>query len=152
MVKRLATIMVVVMLMAVNTALAEIDLSGMTYDELVALKDRINLAMWECEEWQEVTVPQGIYEVGVDIPAGHWTLKTPDGVYSMVLYGRDTDGNQITHTEMMWELRSPSHKYYEEGQSQISAEVTFAEKMYVQVAGGECIFAQYTGKPDLGFK
>ena len=33
---------------------ADIDLSGMSYEELVALKDRINLAMWESDEWEEV--------------------------------------------------------------------------------------------------
>ena len=61
-----------------NQSSAAIDLSGMSYDELVALKDQINLAMWESEDWQEVTVPQGVYEVGVDIPAGHWTIKASE--------------------------------------------------------------------------
>ncbi|MBO7251285.1 MAG: hypothetical protein J6V25_01535 [Oscillospiraceae bacterium] len=51
-----------------------IDLSDMTYNELVALKDQINLAIWNSQEWQEVTVPQGVWKVGEDIPAGHWTV------------------------------------------------------------------------------
>ena len=53
----------------------KIDLSGLTYNELVELKDQINLAIWECDEWQEVEVPQGIWKVGEDIPAGHWTIR-----------------------------------------------------------------------------
>ena len=66
--------------LAAGFALAEgIDLSGMSYDELVALKDRINLAMWQSDEWQEVTVPQGVWKVGEDIPAGHWTVKCITG-------------------------------------------------------------------------
>ncbi len=61
---------------AVQTAsVNEVDLSGMSYEELVVLKDRINLAMWECDEWQEVTVPEGVWTVGEDIPAGHWTIR-----------------------------------------------------------------------------
>lgn len=43
---------------------AQIDLSAMTYEELVALKDKINLAMWESKDWEEVTVPQGVWTVG----------------------------------------------------------------------------------------
>ena len=35
----------------IATTAAEIDLSGMGYEELVALKDRINLAIWKSEEW-----------------------------------------------------------------------------------------------------
>ena len=61
-----------------------IDLDTITYDEAVALKDQLNLAIWNSAEWQEVTVPQGIYEVGVDIPAGHWTIVAAKGARSLI--------------------------------------------------------------------
>ena len=62
--------------MAISCAYSEsIDLSGLSYDELVALKDRIDLAIWNSQEWQEVEVPQGLYVVGKDIPSGTWTKK-----------------------------------------------------------------------------
>lgn len=32
-------------------------------------------AIWNTKEWQEVEVPAGVYEVGVEIPAGEWTLR-----------------------------------------------------------------------------
>ena len=35
------------------------DLSGLSYDELVQLRDQINLAIWNSEEWEEVSVPSG---------------------------------------------------------------------------------------------
>ena len=55
-------------LFAVPCSCAEdIDLSGMSIDELVELKDRINLAIWNSQEWEEVTVPQGEWIVGEDI-------------------------------------------------------------------------------------
>ena len=81
-------ISVLLLMMMVSCACAEdIDLSGLSYAELVALKDRINLAMWESEEWQEVTVPDGIWEVGKDIPAGTWTVSVPGRSYLWVRYG-----------------------------------------------------------------
>lgn len=47
-------------------SLADIpDISGLSYDELVQLNNQINLAMWNSEEWQEVTVPPGTYQIGV---------------------------------------------------------------------------------------
>ena len=30
------------------------------------LKSKINLAIWNSREWQEVSVPRGVYQVGVD--------------------------------------------------------------------------------------
>ena len=50
------------------SALADFDLSGLSFEELVALKDQINLAIWNSEKWQEVEVPHGVWLVGEDIP------------------------------------------------------------------------------------
>ena len=60
----------VLVLTLAPAAFADVDLSGMSFDELVALKDQINLALWNSADWQEVTVPQGVWQVGADIPAG----------------------------------------------------------------------------------
>ena len=55
------------------------DISSLSYDELVELKDSINLAIWNSQEWQEVTVPMGVWTVGEDIPVGHWSISlSPD--------------------------------------------------------------------------
>ena len=75
----------------------EIDLTGMTYDELVALREKLNLAIWESDEWQEVTVPKGVWEVGVDIPAGHWTISVADNGFAAIRYG---DALEETGTEV----------------------------------------------------
>ena len=53
---------------------AETDLSGMSFDELIALQEQVNKALWNSDGWQEVTVPVGVYKVGEDIPAGRWTV------------------------------------------------------------------------------
>ena len=51
----------ILMMLSISTVVfADIDLSGMNYDELVALKDQINRAIWNSDDWQEVEVPQGV--------------------------------------------------------------------------------------------
>lgn len=60
---------------AVTFAHAEtFDLSGLSYDELIALHKRVGLAIIQSDEWKEVTVPVGTYIVGKDIPAGDYTV------------------------------------------------------------------------------
>ena len=76
--KLFSALLAVLMLCTASASAKTIDLSSMSYDELVALKDQINLALWESEKWEEVTVPQGVYQVGADIPAGHWTIKASE--------------------------------------------------------------------------
>lgn len=69
--------MVLCAVLLVGAASAEsIDLASMTYDELVELKECLNIAIWQSENWSEVTVPVGYWQVGVDIPAGTYALKT----------------------------------------------------------------------------
>ena len=72
-------------------ARAEIDLSGMSLAELIELQQRVTMAMWGTEEWQEVTVPAGAYEIGKDIPAGYWTIRPVDGETAEVQWGSALD-------------------------------------------------------------
>ena len=142
----------------------KIDLSGLSYDELVALKDRINLAIWNSENWQEVTVPQGVWKVGEDIPAGTWTVRCAD-------IGRD--GYMMSECDLSWGARlredgtqidwrwqndsviiyNPNSKYYMEG---YLTEYTFTVKDgdYIVINGAynKAVFTPYAGKPSLGFK
>lgn len=136
----------------------EIDLSGLSYAELVALKNRINLAMWQSEEWQEVTVPQGTWKVGEDIPAGHWTVKCADGarwIYvswgerlqdngeDISYYGRNSTGNSIYN---------PSNNTFDpvNDVSEYSFEVRDGD--YIQIKYGAAVFMPYVGKPSFSFK
>lgn len=148
-----------VLLLIIPVACAEISLEGMTFDELVALKDRINLAIWESDEWQEVIVPPGMWQVGVDIPAGHWTVKcAPDWKYTHVAWGQGVsdNGNDLDfsngRSDASGLIFNPDHKNYKvgDGITEYSFEVRDGE--YIQIAQGNCVFMPYTGKPDLGFK
>lgn len=136
------------------------DLSGLSYEELVALKDCINLAIWESEEWQEVTVPQGVYEVGKDIPVGHWVISPVDGVYSDIKWGRalDPSGTQIeesmtgrSHYDYAI-ICSKTYKHYDEGEDKTELELQAVEGMFISIEDGDVVFTPYAGKPSLGFK
>lgn len=136
---------------------AEIDISGMSYDELVALKDQINLAIWNSQEWQEVEVPQGVWLVGTDIPAGHWSI------YAVAKYASITIGTQLDETGKdiaafasdFYEyerVTNPSYKYFEKDSDVETVDFDLKEGTYVLIEDGTVAFSPYSGKPSLGFK
>ena len=158
--KKLITVFLILALLIPAATLAEIpDISGLSYDELVQLRDRINLAMWNSQEWQEVTVPAGVWTIGEDIPAGHWTVTPKDSIDSF-WYG-DKLNESKTDAGYGWDYntgvcvtlngrinKDGTWKYPDE---QHSVSVDMKEGMYV-VLKSATIFTPYSGKPDLGFK
>ena len=153
-------ISVLLLMMFASCACAEdIDLSGLSYAELVALKDRINLAMWESEEWQEVTVPQGVWVVGEDIPEGHWTIKPYLEYYASVevtdyldVTGKITDRwNKNCNYYCSENIYNKNYDSFKP--SQVSEfDVILKKGLYVVIKFSSVTFTPYTGKPSLGFK
>lgn len=147
----------IVMLALPALACADVDLSGMTFDELVALKDQINLAIWNSDQWQEVTVPQGVWVVGEDIPAGHWTIRAADKAMLMMDYGDRLDDDKkslswagdIYYSEMLY---GKDHIFFDEDTSMIQTDIEAEEGCYFIIKSGNAIFTPYAGKPSLGFK
>ena len=151
-------LLVLALVLVGSFAFAEVDLSGMSYDELVALKDQINLAIWNSQEWQEVTVPVGVWKIGEDIPAGHWTITvSPDGSYkwssvavgtALSETGKDID---FMTTEYYYaeQIRLPGAEDYS-GLDEMNYD--FKDGAYVIINYGDVIFTPYAGKPSLGFK
>ncbi len=134
------------------------DISGLSYTELVQLKDQINLAMWNSQEWQEVTVPPGIYEIGKDIPAGHWSMIATKGdgpvsvIYASALA---KDGHQVDFTADNYgyiaeDVCDPASEYYDASCKTI-IDFDLKAGFFLQIES-TLIFTPYAGKPDLGFK
>lgn len=136
----------------------QIHFESLSYDELVQLKDQINHAMWNSQEWQEVTVPAGVWEIGKDIPEGHWSFRLAvenqisNVVYTDKLdeYGKDVGlgwkgwhGTLCNKTNNDGTLKWP--EYPEE------ADIDMVSGMYF-LNNEPVIFYPYSGKPDLGFK
>lgn len=139
-------------------ALAETDLSGMTYAELVALRDKINLAMWNSQEWQEVTVPQGVWLVGEDIPEGHWTIKCAGGYSCSIETGtllNDT-GREIDYMKSknyFYDIiHYPESYIFNPASDKTEIDLKLKAGTYIVIDNASAIFTPYAGKPSLGFK
>lgn len=143
----------VLVLSIAPAAFADVDLSGMSFDELVALKDQINLAIWNSADWQEVTVPQGVWKVGEDIPAGKWTIKAIPWGHSYIRIGSELkDAGTDVKSIASETVNDPDYKYYDATKDKTEWTVDLMDGQYIVVNYGDCIFTPYAGKPSLGFK
>lgn len=140
--KKIITAIVALIVCATGASAAtEFDLSGMSLDELIALQQQVQMAMWETDDWQEVEVPQGIYKIGVDIPAGMWTITTFDFIASLSYAGRVNEYNTDVDDEI-------SDQVLEAGDS---LTWNLVEGTYLMIEYGSVIFTEPTA-PNLGFK
>lgn len=153
--KRFFFLFLAALLLISSAAADPVDLSGMSYDELVALRDQLNLAIWNSQEWQEVTVPEGIWIVGQDIPAGHWSVRVAaEHDYFYISYfdilneieKRPGNGARLVQQD----IASPGYSAFGETTPE-STDVILEEGWYFK-CGGTVIFTPYAGKPDLGFQ
>lgn len=138
-------------------AVAEsIDLSGLSFDELVSLRDRINLALWESSDWQEATVPQGVWEIGKDIPAGHWTIRPVDGYGTSISYGDVlNESQQISrdgNVKITAVLVSPSYSFFNENENKTEIDIDMKTGYFLIVDSGSAVLTPYAGKQALDFK
>ena len=132
------------------------DISALSYDELVSLRENLNIAIWNCHEWRHVEVPAGVYIVGVDIPAGHWTLNPPSDGSVVVEYFKDPDetgkrpANSLNnyYSESLADESSPyaSFVYVRE------VDLELKDGFYFTVVNGPyVVFEPYTSKPSFSF-
>ena len=155
--KKILAVALVLAMLIPSFAVADFDLTGMSYDELVALKDQINLAIWNSQEWQEVKVPQGVWLVGTDIPAGHWSISAV-AKYASIKIGTQLNetGKDIAAFESdFYEyemITNPSYKHYEKDSDITSIDFDLKEGTYILIEKGTVLFTPYSGKPSLGFK
>lgn len=116
-------------------AFANVNLSACTQEELLALRDSINQELLKRGIEKEVTVPIGMYEVGVDIPAGTYTLK-PNGFAVVEVWK-----NVSSKYSMFYEGVSASDKEY-------IGKLILIEGNIVEITYGSFVFSPYQG---LGF-
>lgn len=152
--KKLVALALALVLLCSTALAAEIDLSGMSLAELLELQQRVTMAMWETEEWQEVEVPAGVYEVGKDIPAGHWTITPIDGDTAMVSWGGKLNESG---TDIDWmssyaieQITSPLDSYSEYNKIE-SVSWDLKEGSFIIIGSSSVIFTPFAGH-NLGFK
>ena len=149
--KKLAALALAAALAAAPAQAVVYDLSGMTLADLIELQQQVTAAMWATEEWQEVTVPPGVYQIGVDIPAGYWKISAPDKAHCFAAWGPELDetGTKVANAYDFESIVSSTSPYYGNNEAQYVA--WDMDEGYFEVAVGAVIFTPYTGH-DLGFK
>ena len=145
--KLIALLLILALVPAI--ALADLpDLSGLSFNELVQLREQLNLAIWNSKEWQEVTVPVGVWKVGEDIPQGKWTIS---GKHAYIEYCSDLASNGMEGNPsgrvFYSEIIDAEYDIYPS-----SVDIEMYKGLYFVVKSGNAVFTPYTGKPDLGFK
>ena len=157
--KRILCCLFILILLPV-VSLADLpDISGLSFDELVQLREQLNLAIWNSQEWQRVTVPAGAYEIGVDIPEGYWTM-TPNYIDDTVVYIYCDELNETRSSYSddcdIWETYYVSRETYGGTSWKDNSKL---HELSLDMKSGrfiiipcETFFTPYTGKPDLGFK
>lgn len=132
------------------------DFSGLSLAELAELQSRITLAMFETDEWQEVEVPQGVYKIGEDIPAGKWTIRAIDGGSAYVYWGDvlSASGLSLSFSGDIYEYGNLYSKTSPSYRSTDRTEITFdmQDGQYFIVDMGAAVFTPYAGAPKLNFK
>ncbi len=129
---RVLALVLVLVLFVVPSAFAAVDLSGMSYEELVALRDSINAELLSRGIEKKVNVPAGEYIIGKDIPAGEYKITTEAILINVVTL--DKQGNYVGMHSV-----SPER---------IIGKLMLTDGMTIKITGGYAIFEPYTG---LGF-
>ena len=157
--KKVAVLIISLVFIIPSVSVADLpDISGLSYEELVQLRDQINLAMWNSQEWQEVTVPVGVWEIGKDIPEGHWSIKPAyeDAIIHLVYTDRlDEYGKDITYGWKGWH-GTICNKKHKDGSLRMpeypeDADLDMKAGMYI-IIESPVMFTPYQGKPALDFK
>lgn len=161
--KKLLSVALVLLLIPA-AALAEVDLSSLSFSELAALRDRAQMLMMQSDSWQEVTVPQGTWEVGVQIPAGTWTIRCADiGRNEYILkkcsirwgVGKPDDSGywEYKYDKGKVEIYNPNNVDYADGQvTEYIITLEEGDFIYISPTYNKVVFTPYSGMPSFGFK
>lgn len=141
-------LLVLVSALVSSVALASVDLSAMSFNELLELQKQVQYAMMKTDEWQEVTVPAGLYQVGVDIPAGHWTISNKGQSMVMVSWGdglnEGASGVSVYDTYDMATLVNSNGMFGTIGAPE-SVSWKLTEGTYIDIDAGSVVFTPYAG-------
>lgn len=135
----------------------------MSFEELLTWRERITQELFSRPEWQSVTVPPGVYQVGRDIPAGTWTVKCSEDNSTNIFmsecdfsWGEYLDDNgQDIAWDGRWDyvtIYNPSSEYYDGGSTEYTFTCKEGDWIVIDISYAAAVFTTYIGKPNLGFK
>ena len=130
--KLLALILLFALLL--TTASAEIDLSGMSEAELLALSRQIQLLLFGEKLAAGVTVNPGTYTIGEDIPAGSYKVDVVNPNVSGYLMITDASGEYVA-----------SHFLGEMLGTNTIGKLVLEDGQTVEISGTNVLFYSYAG-------
>lgn len=142
--KMISLFLIAITALTVTFASAEsIDLSSLTYDELIALSTKITMEIMSRPDFKTVKVPPGAYEVGKDIPAGKWTITATEGACE-VYWGKSLDeyGVSVSFSDRIATI--------DDWGSQSTASWDLVEGTFIVINRNAVTFSTYT-PVSLGF-
>ena len=87
--KRLFAVLLSIVIISGSCYAADIDLSGMSTDELISLRTAIVQELIDRGDLQTAAVPAGEYTVGTDIPVGSYTITTKEILVTITINDYD---------------------------------------------------------------
>ena len=152
--KRTLLFVLLLILLSASVGYSETDLSHMSFDELVSLRDQLNLAIWNSKEWQKVEVPAGTYQIGKDIPSGHWTIIPYYDTLTTIFYFNLLD-KYGKNPAIGWEgwsfMIADSSEYSDWDHYSHQCDAVLDDGMYLKISD-RVYFTPYSGSPDFGFQ
>ena len=150
--KKLFALLLAVILLLPAVALAEDDneFMGLTYIQLMGKLGKVQRALWACEEWSSVDVYAGVYKIGEDIPAGHWTI-TPaaDNDFYSIGYGSRLNISETgLDSDSIIEWMNISSDYSDARSHRL--DIVLQEGYFLEL-GHKSTFRPYSGKTTPNF-
>jgi len=109
--KKLLAVALILCLL-IPCAIAEsVDLSDLSFDELRDLQYRVASEIMSRPEWESVVIPAGSWRIGVDIPAGSYSMESADGKSVFIGVWGYEKGDYITNGGCI-----DSYTLYEKGE------------------------------------
>ncbi len=156
--RRLFALVVAMALMGAGMACAEpenIDLAAMSLEDLQALQLRILEAMWASDAWQSVEVPEGAYEIGVEIPAGRWTISAREDEYVVIHVVSRLNATRTKESSnaqrYAYQVIASETSYMRDDYPSTSFTLTLEAGMFIIIEDAPAIFTPPAG-PSFSFK
>ena len=138
-------VLIIALVLLLSSAAAESNnpLADYSLDELLFMRRTLDKVLFNHPDVKSVTVPEGIYKIGEDIPAGDYDIIAVSGEMSSIVYFEHLDPLGYTYKEgepFQWEIVSnmPDNDVK-------SYHFHFDEGNYVRVSLAPAIFTTYTG-------
>lgn len=143
------------------------DVSAMSTDELTLVIDYLRYKARLIYEYidvierlidpdgKAVTIPEGLWVIGEDIPAGRWNITVPPNAETTIAYGKDlmfngTKINPFSGGCQLYTLRGVLHPDTSDV-SPDNVDIRMENGTFFQVVGSSVIFTPSKDKSSLGF-